>query len=105
MDTSPWLWLGFVLFVLVVLALDLGILHRKEREISTREALRLSFGYFLLAGLFNVGVFYFRGEQAGFEFLTGYLIEWSLSVDNIFVFVLIFSYFAVPAQYQHRVLF
>jgi tellurite resistance protein TerC len=105
MTTSPWLWIGFNVFVLALLALDLGVLHRRQREIRVAEALWLSLGYILLAVAFNAGVFYFRGPAAGYEFLTGYLIEKSLSLDNIFVFVLVFSYFAVPAQYQHRVLF
>jgi tellurite resistance protein TerC len=106
MDTaSLWLWLGFNLFVLVLLAFDLGVLHRKQREIRVGEALWLSFGYFVLAALFNAGIFYWRGPEAGFAFMTGYLIEKSLSLDNIFVFVLIFTHFAVPPQYQHRVLF
>jgi TerC family integral membrane protein len=105
MTTSPWLWIGFNLFVLALLALDLGVLHRRQREIRVAEALWLSLGYILLAVAFNAGVFYFRGPAAGYEFLTGYLIEKSLSLDNIFVFVLLFSYFAVPARYQHRVLF
>jgi tellurite resistance protein TerC len=105
MTTSPWLWIGFNLFVLALLALDLGVLHRKQRAIRVGEALWLSLGYILLAVAFNAGVFYFRGQAAGYEFLTGYLIEKSLSLDNIFVFVLLFSYFAVPAQYQHRVLY
>jgi tellurite resistance protein TerC len=100
-----WMWLGFNLFVLVLLALDLGILHRKDHTVGIREALLLSLGYFVLALLFGVGVYHVLGENAAYEFFTGYLIEKSLSVDNIFVFVLIFSFFAVPAQYQHRVLF
>ncbi|MBM3540121.1 MAG: TerC family protein [Alphaproteobacteria bacterium] len=103
--TSLWLWLGFNLFVVLLLAFDLGVLHRKQREIRVAEALWLSFGYFVLAGLFNAGVFYWRGSEAGFAFMTGYLIEKSLSLDNIFVFVLVFTHFAVPPQYQHRVLF
>jgi tellurite resistance protein TerC len=102
---SIWFWLGFLAFIAVILSIDLGLLHRKQREIRVREALGLSFIYFLLAMIFCAGIFYFRGAQSGYEFLTGFLIEWSLSVDNIFVFVLVFSYFAVPAQYQHRVLF
>ncbi|MDO8399048.1 MAG: TerC family protein [Bradyrhizobium sp.] len=102
---AVWAWLGFNLFVLVLLALDLGVLHRKEREIEIGEALWLSLLYIVLALLFAGGLFWIRGEQAGVEFLTGYLIEKSLSVDNIFVIVLIFTYFAVPAEYQHRVLF
>ncbi|NJC88665.1 MAG: TerC family protein, partial [Desulfuromonas sp.] len=100
-----WMWLGFNLFVLLLLALDLGVLHRKDHAVGIREALLLSLGYFVLALLFGLGVFHFLGANAGYEFFTGYLIEKSLSVDNIFVFVLIFSFFAVPAQYQHRVLF
>jgi tellurite resistance protein TerC len=104
MDTV-WMWVGFNLFVLVLLALDLGILHRKDHAVGIREALLLSLGYFLIALVFGAGVFRFLGADAGYQFFTGYLIEKSLSVDNIFVFVLIFSFFAVPAQYQHRVLF
>jgi len=105
MEGTTWGWLGFNLFVLALLALDLGVLHRKEREIKIGEALWLSLFYIVLALLFAGGLFWIRGEQAGVEFLTGYLIEKSLSVDNIFVIVLIFTYFAVPAQHQHRVLF
>jgi tellurite resistance protein TerC len=102
---SIWLWLGFNLFVVLLLAFDLGVLHRKQRDIGVAEALYLSFGYFALAAIFNAGIFYWRGSEAGFAFMTGYLIEKSLSLDNIFVFVLIFTHFAVPPQYQHRVLF
>ncbi|MBE0596954.1 MAG: TerC family protein [Desulfuromonadales bacterium] len=99
------MWLGFNVFVLVLLALDLGVLHRKGQEVGIREALLLSLGYFVLALMFGAGVYHFLGASAGVEFFTGYLLEKSLSVDNIFVFVLIFSHFSVPAQYQHRVLF
>jgi tellurite resistance protein TerC len=105
MDGTVWAWLGFNLLVLALLALDLGVLHRKEREVKVGEALWLSLFYTVLALLFAAGLFWIRGQQAGVEFLTGYLIEKSLSVDNIFVIVIIFTYFAVPAQYQHRVLF
>jgi len=104
-SASIWLWLGFNLFVVLLLAFDLGVLHRKQRDIGVAEALWLSFGYFVLAALFNAGIFYWQGSEAGFAFMTGYLIEKSLSLDNIFVFVLIFTHFAVPPQYQHRVLF
>jgi len=100
-----WMWLGFNLFILVLLALDLGILHKKDHPVGIREALLLSLGYFVLALIFGVGVFHFLGANAGYEFFTGYLIEKTLSIDNIFVFVLIFSFFTVPAQHQHRVLF
>jgi tellurite resistance protein TerC len=105
MDSSIWLWVGFNLFVLALLAFDLGVLHRKEREIKVGEALWLSLFYIVLALLFGAGLFWLRGTQDGVDFLTGYFIEKSLSVDNIFVIVLIFTYFSVPAQYQHRVLF
>jgi tellurite resistance protein TerC len=99
------MWVGFNLFVLVLLALDLGILHRKDHAVGIREALLLSLGYFVMALLFGAGVYHFMGADAGVQFFTGYLIEKTLSVDNIFVFVLIFSFFAVPQEYQHRVLF
>lgn len=99
------MWIGFNLLVLVLLALDLGILHRKNREIGVREALLLSLGYFVLALAFGAGVYHFLGPQAGVEYFTGYLIEKSLSIDNIFVFVLIFLHFSVPRDCQHKVLF
>lgn len=105
MNTTIWAWVGFNLLVVVLLALDLGVLHRKEREIKVGEALWLSLLYIVLALLFGAGIFWASGKQAGVEFMTGYFIEKSLSVDNIFVIVLTFNYFAVPAQYQHRVLF
>lgn len=104
MDTV-WMWVGFNIFVLVLLALDLGVLHKGNKPITVRHALLLSLGYVILALLFAAGMFVFMGETEGYQFLTGYLIEKSLSVDNIFVFVLIFSHFAVPPQYQYRVLF
>lgn len=100
-----WMWLGFNVFVLILLTLDLGLLHRKGQEVGIKEALLLSLGYFVLALFFGAGVYHFLGANAGVEFFTGYLLEKSLSVDNIFVFVLIFSHFSVPPQYQHRVLF
>lgn len=88
-----------------MLALDLGVFHREAHAVSRREALAWSAAWIALALAFNAGVFFFRGGEAGVEWLTGYLIEKSLSVDNVFVFLLIFSAFAVPAQFQHRVLF
>jgi len=100
-----WLWVGFNLFVLLLLALDLGIFHRKAHDVSMKEAAVWSVVWVSLALLFNYGIYHFMGPQAGLEFLTGYLIEKALSVDNIFVFVLIFAYFQVPTKYQHRVLF
>lgn len=100
-----WLWVGFNLFVLALLALDLGVFHREAHEVSLREAGAWSAVWVALALAFNYGIYHFLGAQAGLEFLTGYLIEKALSVDNIFVFVLVFSYFRVPPKYQHRVLF
>ncbi|MGD9615545.1 MAG: TerC family protein [Alphaproteobacteria bacterium] len=105
MFDSVWPWLAFNAFVIALLAFDLGVLHRKEREIGVREALWLSFFYIVLALGFGAVLFWWRGSADGIDFLTGYLIEKSLSVDNIFVIVLIFTFFAVPSQYQHRVLF
>jgi tellurite resistance protein TerC len=102
---SPGLWSGFVAFVLVMLALDLGVFHREAREVRFREALGWSAVWVALALLFNGFVAWRFGAQAGLEFLTGYLIEKSLSVDNIFVFLVIFSGLRIPLQYQHRVLF
>jgi len=102
---SLWGWVGFNLVVLSLLALDLGVLHRKAKKVSLREAASWSAVWVALSLSFAAAVYYNLGRQAGLEFLTGYLIEYALSVDNIFVFVLIFSYFNVPEKYQHRVLF
>lgn len=102
-----WLWIGFTVFILLMLALDLGLLQRRPHVISLKEALAW-FGVWVgLAMLFNLGivVFHERGIEAGLEFFTGFLVEKSLSIDNIFVFILIFNYFHVPAAYQHKVLF
>lgn len=98
-------WVGFTLLILALLALDLGVFHRKARAVDVREALGWSGFWIALALLFNAWLYWSRGPQAGAEFLTGYLIEKSLSVDNIFVFLTLFAYFKVPAEYQHRVLF
>ncbi len=100
-----WLWVGFNAFVLVMLAVDLGIFHRKAHQVAISEAAIWTVVWVSLALLFNFGIYHYMGPRAGLEFLTGYLIEKALSVDNIFVFVLIFTYFKVPAKYQHRVLF
>ena len=100
-----WLWLGFNVFVLAMLAVDLGVFHRRAHEVSLKEAAAWSAVWISLALGFAYGIYHFRGPQPGLEFLTGYLIEKALSVDNIFVFVLVFSYFNVPSRYQHRVLF
>src|SRR2546428_4351659 len=105
MGNSTWLWLGFSVFILVMLSLDLGLFNRKAHTIRYREASIWSSVWILLAMIFAGIVFRNQGTQRGLEFLTGYLIELSLSVDNLFVFLLIFSYFKVPPKYQHRVLF
>lgn len=105
MDVSVGGWIVFNLFVLFLLALDLGVFHRHSHAVSTKEAAIWSAVWIGLALVFNVGVYYFAGPEAGLQFFTGYLLEKSLSVDNIFVFVMLFSFFAVPPAYQHRVLF
>ena len=99
------LWVGFHVLILALLALDLLVFHRNAHEVRLREATIWSVVWIALALLFNYGVYRQLGAEPGLEFLTGYLIEKALSVDNIFVFVLIFSYFRVPPEYQHRVLF
>jgi len=99
------MWGGFVAIVTVMLALDLGVFNRKAHEPSFRESLTWSIVWVSIALAFNGGVYYMLGPQAGIEFATGYVIEKALSVDNIFIFVMLFSYFQVPLKYQHRVLF
>jgi tellurite resistance protein TerC len=103
--TSIWFWVIFNVFVLGMLALDLGVFHRKAHVIRPREAATWTAVWVSLALLFCAGLWYFKGAQTALTFLTGYLIEESLSADNIFVMVMIFAYFGVPAKYQHRVLF
>jgi tellurite resistance protein TerC len=103
--TQTQLWIGFNLFVLLMLVLDLGVFHRKSKVISIREALIWTGVWIVMAMIFNAFVYYQFGSEDAFEFLTGYVIEKSLSVDNIFVIILIFSYFHVPSAYQHKVLF
>ena len=98
-------WLEFNLFVLLMLALDLGVFNRKVHVIKIKEALIWSGVWISMALMFNALVYHWYGEQKALEFLTGYLVEKSLSVDNIFVFVLVFRYFQIPPIYQHKVLF
>lgn len=105
MATSIWFWVAFNAFVLAMLALDLGVFHRRAHEVRLREAAAWSGVWVGVALLFNAAIWLFAGRQPALEFLTGYLVEKSLAVDNIFVIALIFSYFAVPRIYQHRVLF
>lgn len=109
--TAPWLgkplwmWVAFAAIVVVLLALDLGVLHRKHKEIGVRESLALSAGYMTLGVGFGVWVWSELGRQAGVEYLTGFLVEKSLALDNVFVIATIFTAFAIPSVYQHRVLF
>jgi tellurite resistance protein TerC len=107
MGTSIYFWIGFHVFVFVMLALDLGIFHKKTHKVPVKEAVTWSIVWIALALLFNLFIYLDSdfGKTKALEFLTGYVIEYSLSVDNIFVFILIFSYFAVKDQYQHKILF
>ncbi len=100
-----WPWIGFSLFVLAMLAIDLGVFHRKAHTVSLKEASIWSGVWITLALIFNAGLYFLRGPDPALQFFTGWLIEKSLSIDNIFVFVLLFTFFRVPAAYQHRVLF
>ena len=102
---QPWLWIGFNAFVLAMLAVDLFVFHRDAHEVRLREAAAWSVVWIALAVAFGAGVYRWMGPEAGLEYFAGYLIEKALSVDNIFVFVLIFGFFRVPREYQHRVLF
>lgn len=99
------LWAGFIVFIIAMLVLDLMVFQRKEHEISVREALLWTLFWILLSLAFNVGVYLYMDANYAMEFLTGYLIEKALSVDNIFVFIIIFTYFGVAPRYQHKVLF
>ncbi len=102
---SPLLWVGFIGFVLAMLAIDLGVFHKKAHEVSLKEAGTWSAIWVALAVVFNLGVYVWFGPDRALEFTTGYFIEKALAVDNIFVFVVIFTAFGIPAIYQHRVLF
>jgi len=104
-DPAIWKWGLFNLFILVLLAFDLGVLNRKSHEVSLKEALAWSAFWIALALTFCGGVWWYGGHDKALEFFTGYVIEYSLSVDNIFVFILIFGYFSVHPEYRHKVLF
>ncbi len=104
-STSPWFWAVFAGLVLVVMVLDLGVFHRTSHKVGSREALIWVTVWVTLALIFNLGVWRWKGNTSAVEFLTGYLVELCLSVDNIFVFVVIFTYFGVRPEHQHRVLF
>ena len=105
MTDNLWLWIGFNAFVLVMLALDLGIFHRKSHVVGFKESITWTVVWVACAMIFNLGIAHYMGSQKGLEFFTGYVIEKSLSVDNVFVFALLFRYFHVEPQYQHRILF
>ena len=100
-----WVWLTFAAIVVALLAFDLGVLHKDDREIGVRESLLLSAGYISAALLFGAWVWWYLGAQSGIDYYTGFMIEKSLSMDNVFVIALIFGFFAIPRLYQHRVLF
>src|SRR5678816_1518009 len=99
------LWAGFIVFLLAMLAVDLGVFHRHSHVVAVKEAITWSLVWISIALAFNAGIYYWFGQAKAIEFLTGYLIEKSLSVDNIFVFVLVFTYFKVPPAHQYKVLF
>jgi tellurite resistance protein TerC len=105
LGTPVYFWAAFVAIVIGLLAFDLGVLHKEDKEISARESFILYAGYVAIAMAFGAWVWWSRGSQSGLEFYTGYVIEQSLAMDNIFVIATIFGYFAVPREYQHRVLF
>lgn len=100
-----WIWLTFLSIVIALLAFDLGVLHKGDQEIGVKESLLLSGGYISVALMFGAWVWWYLGAQSGMEYMTGFMIEKSLSMDNVFVIALIFTFFAIPRQYQHRVLF
>lgn len=102
---TPILWIGFTLFILAMLVLDLTVFHRKAHEVRMREAIGWVVFWIVLALIFNLGIWNWFGRERALEFITGYFIEKALSIDNLFIFLLIFSYFSVPKILQHRVLF
>ena len=102
---SPWMWAAFATLVVTTLVLDLGVLRKKAHDVGFREALGWSAVWVSLALVFNAGIWFTSGPERGLEFLTGYIIEYALSIDNVFIFLVIFSSFGVPRMYQHRVLF
>lgn len=105
MEVSYLFWVGFIAFVLIMLALDLFVFHKKDAEVKVKEALLWSAFWIALALLFNVGIYFLEGKKYAFDFFTAYILEKSLSVDNLFVFLMIFSFFNIKAEHQHRILF
>jgi tellurite resistance protein TerC len=105
LGTPAWMWLAFLGLVAALLAFDLGVLNRKDHEIGVAESLRLSALYIAMGLAFGAGVWWYLGREAGLDYLTGFIVEKSLAMDNVFVIAMIFGYFGVPREYQHRVLF
>lgn len=105
MNNTLLAWIGFHLFLLIALAVDLGFFHKNAHEIKFKEAIKFSLVWLFLALFFNLGIYWTKGSTFALEFFTAYFIEWSLSIDNLFVFLTIFSAFSVPKKQQHRVLF
>ncbi|MEO8646089.1 TerC family protein, partial [Pseudomonas sp.] len=105
LGTATWLWLVFISIVIGLLVFDLGVLHREQREIGVTESLLLSAGYITAGLLFGLWVWHVKGVDAGMDFYTGFLIEKSLSMDNVFLMAMIFSFLSIPRRYQHEVLF
>ena len=104
LGTPVWFWGAFLAIVVVLTAFDLGFLHKEDRELGIAESLKLSVFYITVALLFGVWVWFERGETASMQYFTGFFIEKALSIDNVFVISLIFTYFAIPAKYQYRAL-
>jgi tellurite resistance protein TerC len=105
MIIDTYVWIGFIAFIILLLVIDLGVFHRKSHEVKIKEALIWTGVWILLALIFNYGVYVYMGKEKAVEFLAGYLIEKSLSIDNLFVFIMLFTFFDVKPQYQHKVLF
>jgi tellurite resistance protein TerC len=105
MEITALHWTLFLIFVVVMLALDLGVFHKKDTEVKVREAILWSVFWIGLALLFNLGIYLYGGREQALDFFTAYVLEKSLSVDNLFVFLMIFGYFCIPSNYQHKILF
>ncbi|MDR2775287.1 MAG: TerC family protein [Tannerella sp.] len=105
MEINITYWIGFIVFVIVMLMLDLGVFHKKNTEVKIKEALLWSLFWISLALIFNAGIYYLFGKAQALDFFTAYILEKSLSIDNLFVFIMIFGYFNIDSKYQHKVLF
>ncbi len=105
MGKPLWVWGAFIAIILALMSFDLGVLHKKQKEIKISESLWLSLFYITFGVSYSIWIWFYMGPQATYDYLTGYLVEKTLSLDNIFVMSLIFNYFGIPYKYQHRVLF